>query len=80
MSARVGNVQNGLDVRGAGAGVGIFVAGMGLENSGNVVSHNRLTGNGLLGVAFHLHTAMTGDDNLIVSNYIAGNGADTPEY
>jgi Right handed beta helix region len=73
---------NGLDVRGAGAGVGIFVAGMGLETSGNVVSHNRLTGNGLPGVAFHLHTAMTGqnvDDNLIVSNYIVGNGADTAD-
>ena len=73
---------NGLDVRGAGAGVGIFVAGMGLETSGNVVSHNRLTGNGLPGVAFHLHTAKTGqnvDDNLIVSNYIAGNGADTAD-
>jgi hypothetical protein len=73
---------NGLDVRGAGAGVGIFVAGTGLETSGNVVSRNRLTGNGLPGVAFHLHTAMTGqnvDDNLIVSNYIAGNGADTAD-
>jgi hypothetical protein len=72
--------DNGLDVQGASAGVGLFVAGTGLETSGSVVIGNRLTGNGLPGVAVHLHTAKTGqnvDDNLIVGNYIAGNGADT---
>jgi hypothetical protein len=59
-----------------------FVAGQGLETSGNVVIGNRLTGNGLPGVAFHLHTASTGqnvNDNVIVGNYIAGNGADTED-
>jgi nitrous oxidase accessory protein NosD len=74
--------SNGLAVEGAGAGVGLFVAGQGLETSGNVVIGNRLTGNGLPGVAFHLHTASTGqnvNDNVIVGNYIAGNGADTED-
>jgi parallel beta-helix repeat protein len=74
--------RNGLAVEGAGAGVGIFVAGNGLETSGNVVVGNRLTGNGLPGVAFHLHTANTGqnvNDNVIIGNYIAGNGADTED-
>lgn len=73
---------NGLGVEGAGAGVGIFVAGQGLESAGNVVIRNRLTGNGLPGVAFHLHTANSGqnvNDNLVVGNYIAGNGADTAD-
>jgi parallel beta-helix repeat protein len=73
---------NGLAVEGAGAGVGLFVAGTGLETAGNVVVGNRLTGNGLPGVAFHLHTAKTGQnlsDNLIAGNYIAGNGADTED-
>ena len=74
--------KNGLAVEGAGAGVGLFVAGNGLEAAGNVVIGNRLTGNGLPGVAFHLHTASPGqnlNDNLIVGNYIAGNGADTED-
>jgi hypothetical protein len=74
--------ENGLAVEGAGAGVGLFVAPPGLETSGNVVVGNRLTGNGLPGVAFHLHTASPGqnlNDNLIVGNYIAGNGADTED-
>jgi hypothetical protein len=73
---------NGLGVEGAGAGVGIFVAGQGVESAGNVVIRNRLTGNGLPGVAFHLHTAKSGqnvNDNLVVGNYIAGNGADTAD-
>jgi parallel beta-helix repeat protein len=74
--------RNGLAVEGAGAGVGLFVAGQGLETSGNVVIGNRLTGNGLPGVAFHLHTANAGqnvNDNVIIANYIAGNGADTED-
>ncbi|MGC2201115.1 MAG: right-handed parallel beta-helix repeat-containing protein [Stellaceae bacterium] len=73
---------NGLAVEGAGAGVGLFVSPPGLQASGNVVIGNRLTGNGLPGVAFHLHTASPGqnlDNNLIVGNYIAGNGADTED-
>jgi len=73
---------NGHAVKGAGAGVGLFVAGTGLETAGNVVIGNRLTGNGLPGVAFHLHTAMKGqnlDDNLIAGNDISGNGADSAD-
>jgi parallel beta-helix repeat protein len=73
--------ENGLAVEGAGAGVGLFVAPPGLETSGNVVVANRLTGNGLPGVAFQ-HTASPGqnlNDNLIVGNYVAGNGADTED-
>jgi hypothetical protein len=54
--------RTGLAVEGAGAGVGIFVAGAGLEATGNVVTRNRLTGNGLPGVAFHLHTALPGQN------------------
>lgn len=76
------SLKNGLAVEGAGAGVGLFVAPPGLETSGNVVVGNRLTGNGLPGVAFHLHTASPGqnlNDNLIAGNYIAGNGADTED-
>lgn len=74
--------ENGLAIEGAGAGVGLFVAPPGLETAGNVVVGNRLVGNGLPGVAFHLHTASAGqnlNDNLIVGNYVAGNGADTED-
>jgi parallel beta-helix repeat protein len=81
---------NGLAVEGAGAGVGLFVAGgpppggllAGLETAGNVVIGNRLTNNGLPGVAFHLHTGYTGqnlNNNLFADNYIASNGADTED-
>ena len=81
---------NGVAVEGAGAGVGLFVAGgpppgglkAGLETAGNVVIGNRLTNNGLPGVAFHLHTAYAEqnlNNNLIAGNYIAGNGADTED-
>jgi hypothetical protein len=77
---------NGLAIEGQGAGVGLFVAPGpppgGLEVSGNLVIGNRLTGNGLPGVTFHLHTANTGqnlNNNLIANNYIAGNAADTED-
>ena len=73
---------NGHGVKGAGAGVGLFVAPTGLETAGNVVIGNTLTDNGLPGVAFHLHTALKGqnvDDNLIAGNEISGNGADTAD-
>jgi parallel beta-helix repeat protein len=71
---------NGLGAPGAGAGVGLFISGPGLETSGNVVIGNRLTGNGLPGVAMHQHTPNPGqnlNDNLIVGNYIAGNAGDS---
>ena len=70
--------RNGL--KGEGAGVGIFDSIPGTRNSGNVVVHNRLTGNDLPGVALHSHApGQDISDNLIVGNYIAGNGADTDD-
>ena len=69
---------------GDGAGVGLFSdgAGQGLV-SGNVISNNRLIGNGIAGVAMHSHVGpafgLPADDfanNTITGNYISGNGAD----
>lgn len=71
---------NGVGAMGAGAGVGLFVAPGGLETAGNVVIGNSLTGNGLPGVAFHLHTTFAGqnlNNNLVAGNFIENNGADT---
>src|SRR5260370_37002768 len=70
--------RNGLAVAGAGAGVGIFDSVPGTKNYANVVINNKLTDNGLPGVAMHSHApGQNLDDNTIVGNYIAGNGADT---
>jgi parallel beta-helix repeat protein len=68
-----------------GAGVGIFSDGIGQgRSSGHVVSHNRLIGNGIGGVALHSHVgpnfhlpADNMDGNVIIGNYIAKNLADT---
>ena len=49
-------------------------------NFGNVIINNRLMDNGLPGVAMHSHAP--GQDitnNVIIGNYIAGNGADTDD-
>jgi parallel beta-helix repeat protein len=73
---------NGVAVKGAGAGVGLFVAPTGLETAHNVVLGNNLTKNGLPGVAFHLHTTTPGqnlDSNLVAGNIINGNGRDTED-
>ncbi|MGD1021124.1 MAG: right-handed parallel beta-helix repeat-containing protein [Verrucomicrobiia bacterium] len=74
--------KNGVKV--GGAGVGLFSDGNGQGRvSGNVIIHNTLTGNGLPGVALHTHVGpafgLPADDmggNMIIGNFIAGNGAD----
>lgn len=72
------STENGFQVPGAGAGVGIFNPSPGTKAYGNVVIGNRLTNNGLPGVAMHSHAPNQNlDDTLIIGNYIAGNGADT---
>jgi parallel beta-helix repeat protein len=79
------SLRNGLQLFGAGAGVGIFAAGPGMKNYSNVVVNNILMGNGLPGVAMHNHAAPAGappvdlNDNVIVGNTISQNGADTED-
>lgn len=72
------SIRNGLQVPGAGAGVGLFSDGSGPGLvSGNVVIHNELIKNGLPGIAFHSHAP--GDsfaDNKLIANHISGNAAD----
>jgi len=71
---------NGVAIEGAGAGVGIFGFLPGAGVYANVVIHNRLIGNGLPGVAMHSHAPFGHfEDNQIIGNYIAGNGADTED-
>lgn len=72
--------HNGYAVGGAGAGVGLFAPGAFNRTSGNVVIGNRLTDNGLPGIAIHNHAPTQNinlDDNVITGNYIAGNGPDS---
>ena len=72
--------ENGLQVPGAGAGVGLFAPGPHNQTYGNVVVGNKLTNNGLPGVAIHNHAPTNNinlSDNVITGNYIAGNGSDT---
>ncbi len=74
--------RNGVTV--GGAGVGLFSDGNGPGRvSGNVIIHNELRDNGLPGVALHTHVgpafgapADDMDGNMIIGNFIAGNGAD----
>ena len=72
--------HNGLGVHGAGAGVGIFTFLPDGTVARNVIVNNRLTGNGLPGVAMHAHIPGENlNDNVITGNYISGNGADTDD-
>ena len=77
--------SNGLGIPGVGAGVGIFAPGPGNITTYNSVVHNRVTDNGLPGIAVHNHAYLTFpghppnpmlNDNSIVDNYISGNGPD----
>ena len=77
-----GNVSegNGLQVPGAGAGVGLFAPAPFTKTYGNVVANNTLKDNGLPGVAMHAHSpGATLSDNVIVGNRISGNAADTED-
>ncbi len=70
--------RNGLS--GEGAGVGLFTPAPGTATYGNVIVDNSLVGNGLPGVAMHSHAPSQNlNDNQIIGNYIADNGADTDD-
>ncbi|MGA8741629.1 MAG: right-handed parallel beta-helix repeat-containing protein [Terracidiphilus sp.] len=77
--------NNGVQV--GGAGVGIFSDGIGQgRSSQHVISHNKLIGNGIGGVALHTHVgpnfglpADNMDGNVITNNYIAKNLADVDD-
>lgn len=74
------STENGFQVPGAGAGVGLFAPGPLNKTYGNIVIGNTLTNNGLPGIAIHNHAPtnnITLSDNLITGNYIAGNGPDS---
>jgi hypothetical protein len=78
--------RNGLQVPGAGAGVGLFAPGPGNKVFANVVINNLLKDNGLPGVAMHNHASFPPpappvnlNDNAIVDNHISGNGPDTDD-
>lgn len=72
------STKNGTAIAGAGAGVGLFASAPGTQTYGNVVIKNRLTNNGLPGVAMHSHTpGQNLNDNVITENYISGNGPDS---
>ncbi|HEY3912035.1 MAG TPA: right-handed parallel beta-helix repeat-containing protein [Stellaceae bacterium] len=63
-----------------GAGVGLYAPGPHNATYGNVVVGNRLTNNGLPGVAIHNHAPTHNiilSDNVVTGNYIAGNGPDS---
>jgi hypothetical protein len=78
--------HNGFGSAQGGAGVGIFAPGPGTSNVQNSVVHNRLIDNSMPGVSIHNHVNLTFpghppnpnvNDNVIVDNYISGNGTDS---
>jgi parallel beta-helix repeat protein len=81
----VGNSVSANGLIGAGAGVGIFAPGPGNLNYGNKVIGNDIENNGLPGVTVHNHAAPSGapginlNNNVIMGNFISGNGADTED-
>ncbi|HEY3841402.1 MAG TPA: right-handed parallel beta-helix repeat-containing protein, partial [Bryobacteraceae bacterium] len=78
-----GNTSTGNGTAFGGAGIGLFAAGPGNATYGNVIINNVVTGNGHPGISLHNHAAPKGapapnlNDNIIIGNQIAGNGADT---
>lgn len=80
----VENVSTANGVQVGGSGVGMFSDGAGPGTvTGNVIIRNKLTGNGLGGVALHTHVgpafgapADNMNGNVIVANYISGNNRD----
>lgn len=80
----VENVSTANGVQIGGSGVGLFSDGAGPGTvTGNVIIRNKLTGNGLGGVALHTHVGPAFgapsdnmDGNKIIGNFIAGNLAD----
>jgi parallel beta-helix repeat protein len=66
-------------LNGGGAGVGLFSPGGPTSNYGNSVVNNDLERNGIAGIAIHTHAPGTEilQDEVIVGNYIAHNGADS---
>ncbi|HEY7351622.1 MAG TPA: right-handed parallel beta-helix repeat-containing protein [Terriglobales bacterium] len=75
-----GNQSSRNGLQGEGAGVGIFDSVPGAKNYGNVVVGNKVTDNHLPGVALHSHTpGQNLNNNVIVNNWISGNGADTDD-
>lgn len=75
-----GNLSARNGHNGEGAGVGLFTPAPGTATYGNIVVGNRLIGNRLPGVAMHSHApGQDLNDNQIVANYIADNGADTDD-
>ena len=71
--------HNGTGLPGSGAGVGLFAPGPKNQTYSNVVIGNRLTNNGLPGIALHSHAPVPNinlNGNVVVRNYIAGNAFD----
>jgi hypothetical protein len=78
--------RNGLQLPGAGAGVGIFAPFPGTTAADNVIIDNQLRDNGLPGVTMHNHAAAPSpappvnlNGNMIIGNHISGNAADTAD-
>jgi len=75
-----GNESSGNGVLGQGAGIGVFAFLPGARVSDNLIANNRITNNGLPGIAFHAHSPGENlNNNQLIGNYIAGNGADTED-
>jgi len=68
---------NGVQL-GGGAGIGIFASVPGAASYGNIIVENTLNGSGHPGIALHAHAPnQMLNDNMLVGNIIANNGADT---